>query len=376
MTHVLVLNAGSSSLKWAVLDVASEAVTAANAETWEGTDTERYAQELNAVLAHLPTVGAVGHRVVHGGAAFREAVVVDERVRNEIAALAELAPLHNPTALAGIDAVRRVFPYLPQVAAFDTAFHATIPDAAAVYPLPLAWTQRWSLRRFGFHGLSVQYAVRRSSELLGAVPRRMVVCHLGAGCSVTAVAEGRSVDTSMGFTPLEGLMMARRSGSVDPGLLLHLLGHRYVTVAELDEALSERSGLFGVSGVSPDLRAVTAAAGAGNSAAMLARDMFLHRLIGAVGAMVAALAGLDALVFTGGIGEHSPWVRQAVAQALGYAGVRLDGTRNASATGDADVATDGSAMRVLVVTAREDLAILGEVRRLLYPSLGRAAGGG
>lgn len=369
MAHILVLNAGSSSLKWAVLDLASEAVEVRDAATWEGSAGGHHETELRAVLARVPPVDAVGHRVVHGGAAFREAVVVDERVREAIAALAEIAPLHNLAALAGIDAITRALPGLPQVAAFDTAFHATIPDAAAVYPLPREWTRRWGLRRFGFHGLSVQYAVRRGREMLGAMPRRLVVCHLGAGCSVTAVAEGRSVDTSMGFTPLEGLMMAQRSGSVDPGLLLSLLRRHSVTVDDLDDALNERSGLLGVSGVSADLRAVTAAADTGDPRAALAEAMFLHRLIGAIGAMAAVLGGLDALVFTGGIGEHSPRVRRAVADALGYVGLRLDEARNASPTGDTDVAAGDSGVRVLVVAAREDLAILGEVRRLLYPTL-------
>ena len=196
-----------------------------------------------------------------------------------------------------------------------------------------------------------------------------MVCHLGAGCSVTAVMEGQSVDTSMGFTPLEGLMMGQRAGSVDPGLLVHLLGRRAVTVAELEEALNEQSGLLGVSGISADMRAVVAAADAGDRWAALAQAMFLHRLVGAVGGMVAVLGGLDALVFTGGIGEHSSWVRRAVAGALGYAGLRLDEARNASPTGDADVAADDSTVRALVVAAREELAILGELRRLLYPTL-------
>lgn len=218
--------------------------------------------------------------------------------------------------------------------------------------------------------MSVQYAVRRSRELLKTLPQRLVVCHLGAGCSVTAVADGRSVDTSMSFTPLEGLMMGRRSGSVDPGLLLYLLNHQAITVTEIDEALNERSGLLGVSGVSSDMRAIVAAAG--DQQAALACAMFAHRLVGAIGAMVATLHGLDALVFTGGIGEHSPWVRQAVTDAFGYAGLRLDGLRNATPTEDIDVAADDSAVHVLVVAAREDLAVLDEVRRLLYPTLRRS----
>lgn len=370
MTRVLVLNAGSSSLKWTVLDAASETVEEQGTATWEGADGGRHLAELRSILGQISPVDAVGHRVVHGGTTFREAAVVDGGVRDAIAALAELAPLHNPVAVAGIDAVAQAYPGVPQVAAFDTAFHTTLPEEVATYPLPWEWTRRWGLRRFGFHGLSVEYAVRRSRELPGTVPRRLVVCHLGAGCSVTAVADGRSVDTTMGFTPLEGLMMARRSGSVDPGLLLYLLSHKAITVAELDDALNERSGLLGVSRLSSDMRAIMAAADAGDPRAALARTMFAHRLVGAVGSMVATLRGLDALVFTGGIGENSPWVRQSVADPFGFTGLRLDETRNAAPTGDTDVAAAGSAVHVLVVAAREDLVILGEVRRLLYPALG------
>jgi len=364
-TQVLVLNAGSSSLKWTVLDAATEALVAEGSTFWEGTEGGRHSAEMTAVLSHLPRVDAVGHRVVHGGATLRQAVVVDQLTRQRIAALAELAPLHNPAALAGIDAALAALPGVPQVAAFDTAFHATIPEAAALYPIPWDWTQRWGLRRFGFHGLSVQYAVRRSRELLGARPRRLVVCHLGAGCSVTAVLEGRSVDTSMGFTPLEGLMMARRSGSVDPGLLIYLLKHAGVELADLDRGLNEDSGLVGVSGVSEDWRAVQTAAAAGNERAELARAIFLHRLVAAVGAMTATLGGVDALVFTGGIGENSAEVRRAVAAALAFAGVRLALSSDAPREGDGDVAATDSSVRVLVVAAREDLTVLADVRRLV-----------
>jgi len=364
MTRVLVLNAGSSSLKWSVLDVATEAVAVQGTESWAEQDPGRHAAEVRAVLRRLPAVDAVGHRVVHGGATFREAVVVDAGVRTAIAELAALAPLHNPAALAGIDAVAEAWPALPQVAAFDTAFHATMPEAAALYPVPWDWTQRWGLRRFGFHGLSVMYAVRRARALVGEVPRRLVVCHLGAGCSVTAVQEGRSVDTSMGFTPLEGVMMATRSGSLDPGLLLYLL-QQGVPVADLDAALNDRSGLLGVSGVAGDLRAVLAAADGGGERARLAYAMFIHGLVRMVGAMVAVLGGLDALIFTGGIGEHSPRVRHDVAAAFASAGLRLDAAANEAPAGDVDVAPSDAAVRVLVVAAREDLAVLWEVKRLL-----------
>jgi acetate kinase len=306
--------------------------------------------------------------VVHGGTRFRESVLIDDDVRAEIDALAELAPLHNPAALAGIEAASKAFPSLPQVAAFDTAFHATLPDAAAIYPLPWEWTERWGLRRYGFHGLSVQYAVRRATEMLGRRPAQLVVAHLGSGCSITAVQDGRSVDTSMGFTPLEGLMMGSRSGSVDPGLLLYLLARQGVTAEELDTGLNQRAGLLGVSGVSGDLRKVQAAADAGSDRARLAIEMFVHRLVAAIGGMAAVLGGLDALVFTGGIGEHSAAIRGAVSERLGHLGVTIDASTNAHAEGDADITAAGVRARVLVIAAREDLSVLAEVQGVLSRS--------
>jgi acetate kinase len=367
MRRVLIVNAGSSSLKWLVAEVGSESVLQQGNASWSGTEHDRHEQEFLKALDQVPESDAIGHRVVHGGTRFREAVLVDDPVLAAISELGELAPLHNPAALAGIRAAAARFPHLPQVAAFDTAFHASLPAAAATYPLPWDWTERWSLRRFGFHGLSVQYAVGRAPSVMRAVPRRLVVCHLGAGCSITAVADGRSVDTSMGFTPLEGLMMARRSGSVDPGLLLYLLAHDLVDSAELDSALNERSGLFGVSGISADMRDVLAASEAGSARASLAVDMFVHRIVATVGGMVAILGGLDGLVFTGGIGENSSVIRSRVCSAFAYLGLHLYETLNAEAsgTGDVDIAADGSRVRVLVIPAREDLSILREVVRVL-----------
>jgi acetate kinase len=364
---VLVLNTGSSSLKWSVLDPGSEAIVAEGSATWDGAEQGRHEAEIASALREAPDVDAVGHRVVHGGDRFRQAVLVDDSVRAGLAKLVPLAPLHNPAALAGIEAATRRYPEVPQVAAFDTAFHGTMPDAAAFYPLPREWTHSWGLRRFGFHGLSVQYAVRRVSEMLGASPRRVVVAHLGSGCSVSAVADGRSVDTSMGFTPLEGLMMGRRSGSVDPGLLLHLLTTGRLDVAALDAGLNERAGLFGVSGVSADMRKVLAASDDGDARAGLAVEMFVHRLVATIGSMVAVLGGLDALVFTGGIGEHSPRIRAAVVSRLAYLGVELDAEINERADSDAEVTTTLSAARILVVTAREDLTVLAEITRVLAP---------
>jgi acetate kinase len=330
-------------LKWLVLETDGETVRQEGAASWSGHEQGRHEREIAAALERVTAVDAVGHRVVHGGRRFQQAVLVDDAVRQAIRELAELAPLHNPVALAGIVAATGRFPGVPQVAAFDTAFHASLPEAVATYPLPWDWTTRWGLRRFGFHGLSVQYALGRATQILGAPPGRLVVCHLGAGCSITAVANGRSVDTSMGFTPLEGLMMARRSGSVDPGLLVYLLSHQGVSVSELDHALNEQSGLEGVSGVSADMREVLAAADQGNARARLARDMFVHRVVSTIGAMAATLDGVDALVFTGGIGEHSAPIRDAVTAHLGYL----------------------KPFELLVIPAREDLSILREVVRVL-----------
>jgi acetate kinase len=359
------MNMGSSSLKWVVLDASSEQIKQQGGAQWHGAAGGQHEAELQEALGGVGEVDAVGHRVVHGGLDFRDPTLIDESVRQGIQSLAELAPLHNPAALAGIDAARKHFPDVPQIAAFDTAFHRDIPEASATYPIPWDWTNRWQLRRFGFHGLSVQYAVERAQELLGGLPRRVVVCHLGAGCSVTAVLDGRSINTSMGFTPLEGTMMTQRSGSVDPGMLVYLLTRGGIRPDELDRGLNEQSGLFGVSGVSADLRDVLRAVDEGHQRATLARDMFVHRLVETIGGMLGSLGGLDALVFTGGIGEHSAAIRQAACASFEFLGLRVERDRNQADPVAADVAAPESQVRVLVVTAREDLAIVRQVRRLL-----------
>jgi acetate kinase len=360
--RVLVLNAGSSSLKWSLLEAATENIEAEGNEDWEGgKEAARAALER---LRRLPAPDTVGHRLVHGGLHFREAVRLDEATRKALSDLAEIDPLHTGKALELIDAAIETFPNVPQIAAFDTTFHTTIPDAAAVYAIPYEWTRDWGLRRFGFHGLSVAYAVRRSAELLGQAPSRRIVCHLGSGCSVTAVHEGRSVDTTMGFTPLEGVMMGTRSGSLDPGLLLYLERQHGKDAAELEEVLNQRSGFLGVSGVSGDLRKVLDAADAGNDRAKLAYGIFVHTLRRAVGAMTGVLGGVDALVFTGGIGEHSARVRKDVATALAFAGLTLDEAKNDAVSTDAEISAPGSSLRALVIAAREDLSVLAEVRQV------------
>lgn len=322
---------------------------------------------LRAAVAAMPRPDAVGHRIVQGGTVFRSSVVVDGDVERQLRELTDLAPLHQPKSLAALDAVTAVLPGVPRVACFDTAFHAGLPAAASTYAVPSVWRERYGVRRYGFHGLSHAYATRRSAELLGGLPRRLVTCHLGAGASLAAVLAGHSVDTTMGFTPLEGLVMATRSGSVDPGLVLWLQQHVGLSAAEVGEALEHSSGISALAGTA-DMAAVISAAGGGEPAAGLALAVYLHRLRGLVAAMAAALGGLDALVFTGGVGERAPAVRAGAADGLGFLGVALDPARNAAATGDAEIGAGGSGVRVLVVTAREDLEIAAEVRRVLGSS--------
>jgi acetate kinase len=360
--RVLVLNAGSSTLKWTLLDGGNGTTLDAGTEDWAGTPLEARGGQVRAVLCRIERADAVGHRVVHGGTRFVRATVVDEKVRDELEMLAALDELHMRPALAGIDVVAAEWPSVRQVAAFDTSFHATLPAAAAGYALPYEWSEQWVLRRFGFHGLSVQWALAQAERLLGRTPGRLIVCHLGSGCSITAVAGGRSLDTTMGFTPLDGVMMATRSGAVDPGLLLHLQTRCGVSIDELRDALANRSGLLGVSGVSGDLRKVLAAADDGVARARLAYESFVWSLRRAVGAMAGVLDGVDALVFTGGIGENSARVRGDVAAALGFAGLRLHA--DSSGTGDRLISESASPIAALLVHAREDLVILADVLRL------------
>jgi acetate kinase len=293
-------------------------------------------------------------------------VRVQGPVEAQLRALTELAPLHQPKALAALDAVSAVLPGLPVVACFDTAFHASIPAAAATYALPREWRERFALRRYGFHGLSHAWVARRAPELLGGerAALRIVSCHLGAGASLCAIAGGRSVDTTMGFTPLEGLVMATRSGSVDPGLLMWLLDRGGVSQAELADALEHRSGLLGLCG-SADMREVLERAQRGDQAASLALEVYVHRLVAAIAAMAAALDGLDALVFTGGVGEHAAAVRELAAGGLGFLGVAIDPQLNLAAAPDAEISAPGAGARTRGIAAREDLEIARAVRGVL-----------
>jgi acetate kinase len=315
-------------------------------------------QGKTAVITRLTEIDAVGHRVVHGGREYRETVRINAEVKATIARLATLAPTHNPANLEGIETIENILGMeVPQFAVFDTAFHSHLPDAAAIYPVPSAWVAE-GIRRYGFHGISHEYCTHRAAKILNRdlSDLRLIICHLGNGCSLSAVRHGYSIDTTMGFTPLDGLMMGTRSGSIDPGILIHLLRQGY-SVDRLDRELNRESGLKGVSGVSADFRQVMAAIESGNSQAILALDIYIHRLRSSIGSMLASLAGLDALIFTAGVGENSAIVRDRVCRSFEFLGLKLDSQQNENHPMDRDIATADSTVRVLVIRTQEDWAI-------------------
>jgi acetate kinase len=392
----LVCNAGSSSLKFSLFEAEGELLLAEGGIDWSTTPTrlvvhcpgqpeareeltlQHHADAIARILDALQDgpaaplqapgdVQAVGHRVVHGGERYTTAVRITPEVKQAIDALAELAPLHNPASLDGINAVEQVLPRVPQVAVFDTAFHATLSEAARTYPVPPQWRRDWGVRRYGFHGLSHAYCATRAAEMLGRQDVRLIIAHLGNGASVSAVHHGICVDTSMGFTPLEGLMMGTRSGSIDPGILVYLLREKGLNADQVDHALNYESGLLGVSGVSSDMRQVLAAMPQ-HADARLAVDVYVHRIRQTVGAMAATLGGVDALVFTAGVGEHAAAIRAQVCENLGFLGLALDRTANDGCQPDADIALPASTGRILVIATREDVTIVRETRRLLSRS--------
>ena len=362
---ILVLNVGSSTCKCWYQDAPDGKIQTARSE-WKSSESGE--QKISALLESLPFLGAVeivGHRIVHGGPKYRDSVFITAEVRAAIAEQAEFAPAHNRLQLAAIETMQRlVGGTIPQVAVFDTAFHRTLAPPAYVYPGPYAWLQQ-GIRRYGFHGISVQYATRRASQILQK-PRetlRLIVCHLGNGASVTAVAHGKSVDTSMGFTPLEGIMMGTRSGSVDPSIPAYLLRHG-TSADDLDNILNKQSGLLGVSGFSGDMREILAAIEKGNERARLAYDIYAHRLTREVGAMLAVLGGADAIVFTGGIGENCAPLRQDVCAQLDFLGWKLDAASNERPHLDQNIAAPDSTVQVLLIRADEDSEIARECRRM------------
>jgi acetate kinase len=391
--HILVCNTGSSTLKCSLFEAEGERLLAEGGIDWstppprlvlrcagqpeirEELALHHHAEAIARFLEALQAgpaaplrapedVHAVGHRVVHGGERYTSAVRITPEVTQAIGALAALAPLHNPASLDGIQAVAQVLPGVPQVAVFDTAFHATLSEAARTYPVPQQWRREWGVRRYGFHGLSHAYCATRAAEMLGRPDARLIIAHLGNGASVSAVHRGLCVDTAMGFTPLEGLMMGTRSGSIDPGSLLYLLRQQGLTAAQLDYALNSASGLLGVSGVSADLRQVLAALPQ-NPDARLAVEVYVHRIRQTVGAMAATLGGVEALVFTAGVGEHAAVIRARVCEQLGYLGLTLDHAANNVCQPDADIAVPTSPGRILVIATREDVTIVRETLRVL-----------
>ena len=361
--RVLVVNAGSSSLKLRLLGSGDEVLADRTIDHWKEGNTGSVVE----LLQGLDRVHAVGHRIVHGGASFREAIRIDDQILDQITELTPLAPLHQPRAIAGIKAVRDALPGIPSVACFDTAFHAQMPARSAEYALPGVWRKQWKLRRYGFHGLSHAHAARRAAAMLALSEARLriVTCHLGAGASLAAVKNGHSIDTTMGFTPLEGLVMATRSGTVDPGLVLWLITEANLDPQEVRSGLEEHSGLAGLTGRSGDMRDVLDARAHGDSLAIFAFDIYIHRLVREIGAMSAALNGLDVLVFTGGVGEHASPVRAEAAARLTYLGVAIDEQQNATASTDADISADHATVSTLVIESREDLEIANQTRRVL-----------
>lgn len=392
---ILVLNGGSSSFKSSLYDIAGRAESSAPpAPLWEarvdwehhqgvaeinikasGTTSQRSVpikspfDSLDPLMDMLPNRGEIevaGHRVVHGGRAFRESTRITPEVRAGIARMASFAPEHNRLELEAMEAMDRILgSKVAQVAVFDTAFHASLPPPAYVYPGPYEWLDQ-GIRRYGFHGISHQYTSRRAADILGRLPPlRMITCHLGNGCSLAAIREGVSIDTTMGFTPLEGLMMGTRSGTIDPGIVIHLVRHLGYRAEELDRVLNKESGLRGVSGISGDMRAILEAIAHGDQRAQLAFDVYVHRLCAEIGSMIASLGGLDVLVFTAGVGENCAPLRGRVAEAFAFLGLKLDDAKNAASPVDADIAAPDSAVRVLVVKTQEEWEIAQESYRVV-----------
>ncbi len=405
--RVLIVNSGSSTLKLTLLSGEDDVLGHREIDTPRGAVGARVLEAAlgTALLGDLAGAQAVGHRIVHGGERFHEAVRIDAKVHGALSTLAELAPLHQPRGLSALESVAEALPELPQVACFDTAFHAEMPAAAATYALPERWRKRWGVRRYGFHGLSHAWIARRVPQLLDAAEElRIVSCHLGAGASVCAIRGGRSLDCTMGFTPLDGLVMATRSGSLDPALVLWLLERPGIDARSLEQTFEHESGLLALGG-SADMRVLLEQADARDAGAQLAIDVYIHRLRAAIAAMAASLGGLDVLAFTGGVGQSSPAIRRMATEGLGFLGVEIDERRNGQAespragagaghegagmgagehedagigaggpmdagghqsAGDREISAKDATVHTLVIDAREDLEMARQVRALLH----------
>jgi acetate kinase len=399
--NILVLNSGSSSQKSALYQFGDKLPESPSAPLWEATvqwegsgaeiqvrnaHGANFSQEQKVksrreaieriletlwsgkaqVIASASHIDVVGHRVVHGGEKLAEPAIITPDVKHAIGAVSAFAPLHNRAELEGIDIIEKLMGSVPQVAVFDTGFHRNLPLASAVYPGPYEWFEQ-GIRHYGFHGINHQYCAERATQILERDSRdlRIVSCHLGNGCSLAAIHGGRSVDTTMGFTPLEGLMMGTRSGSVDPGILTYLMRERPISGNELDEILNKKSGLLGISGVAGDMRQILAAIKKGNQRAELAFNIYVHRLRAGISAMAAALAGIDVLIFTAGVGEHSPEIRAATCEKLGFLGITLDSTKNLQSPPDQEISAPDSRVRVLILRSQEDWSIAKECWKLV-----------
>jgi acetate kinase len=406
MMKILVLNSGSSSQKTALFELGPETTTDPVAPLWEGkldwdgskeiltvtnsagkkihtedevdasgheASVEKLLQNLwmgpTAVLESASEVQSIGHRIVHGGPNLTRPTIITPEVRQAISDVSSIAPLHNQAGLQGIDLATKLFPNVPQIAVFDTGFHRTLPLEAKIYPGPYSWYEA-GIRRYGFHGINHEYCAHRAAQMLNhdLATLKIVTCHLGNGCSLAAIDGGKSIDTTMGFTPLEGLMMGTRSGSIDPGILTHLVRSGAARAEDLDAILNRQSGLLGISGISSDMREIVEAMRNGHERAKLAFDIFIHRLCACIGAMAASLGGLGVLVFTAGIGENSAEVRTAACERLAFLGIALDDATNTSCKPDADISCCDSAVRALVIRAQEDWAIARECARMVRPN--------
>lgn len=395
---ILVLNAGSSSQKSCLYDLADGLPNSSPEPLWEAAidwthhddfvemkikthDGKVLQEDLKVtsrpeIIAHMfetlwsgdtavvsspAEIDMIGHRVVHGGAEYRQSTIIDDVVKVAIAKLALFAPVHNPANLEGIAAAEQVFGKTPQVAVFDTAFHAHLSPDAYTYAIPQRYTEQ-GIRRYGFHGISHQYCSDRAAQLLDRKLEdlKLITCHLGNGCSLAAIRDGRSIDTTMGFTPLEGLVMGSRSGSIDAGILIHLLRQPDMDVEKLDHILNRESGVKGISGISGDLRSILKGIAEGNPQAQLAFDVYVHSLRSHIGAMLASLGGLDAIIFTAGVGENAPLIREAACAGFEFLGLKLDINKNNQRLLDVDIATADSSVRVLVIHTQEDWEIVRE----------------
>ncbi|MBD3306013.1 acetate/propionate family kinase [candidate division KSB3 bacterium] len=396
---ILVLNCGSSSVKYQLFDMTDESVLAKGLVerigmtdailTHRPPDGEKY-REVQSILEHsaaikavtdalthpqhgvlkdIREIDAVGHRVVHGGENFTDSTLINQEVKQAIEECIELAPLHNPPNLKGILAAEDTLPGVPQAAVFDTAFHATIPRHVYLYALPYTLYQRYRIRRYGFHGTSHKFVARRAAQILNAdiSTLKIITCHLGNGASITAVKHGKSFDTSMGFTPLEGLIMGTRAGDIDPAIIPFVMAKEELTLGEVDAMLNKHSGVMGVSGLSSDMRDVEDEAIAGNPRSELALDMYIYRIRKYIGAYASAMDGVDAIVFTAGVGERSPIVRNGVCQHLGYLGADYDAAKNDFKSEEREISTPTSKVKIWVIPTNEELMIARDTMTLVSP---------